>query len=84
VGVTCCFDGGHAERAAGRGLEKDSDVDKRRKSKSRADLRLCAATIGASAVFAMAAVGLIVAHEHDGNAVATSPSTSVGTSAVAK
>jgi hypothetical protein len=59
-------------------------VDKQRKSKFRADLKLCAATIGTSAVFAMAAVGLMVAHEHEGYAVATSPSTSVGTPAVAK
>jgi hypothetical protein len=65
--------------ANGREPEKGSDVDKQRKSKSRADLRLCAATIGTSAVLAMAAVGLMLAHEQDGYAVATPPSTSVGT-----
>jgi hypothetical protein len=58
-------------------------VDKRHKSNSRADLRLCAAMIGGSAVLAMAAVGLMVAHEHDGYAVDKSSSMSIGSPAVA-
>lgn len=53
-------------------------MDKQHKSKSRADLRLCAATIGASAVFAMAAIGLMVAQEHDGAPVAKSTTMTVG------
>ena len=56
-------------------------MDKQHKSKSRADLRLCAAMIGGSAVLAMAAVGLMVAHEHDGYAVEKSSSMSVGSPA---
>ncbi len=40
------------------------------KRKSRADLRLCAAMIGCSAVTAMAAIGLMVVQEHDGAAAA--------------
>ena len=40
------------------------------KRKSRADLRLCAAMIGCSAVTAMAAIGLMVFQEHDGAASA--------------
>ena len=39
---------------------------------------MCAATIGASAVVAMAAIGLMVAQEHDGAAVAKSNTMSVG------
>ena len=53
-------------------------MDDQHKSKSRAGLRLCAATIGSSAVVAMAAIGLMVAQEHDGAAVAKSGSMSVG------
>lgn len=53
-------------------------MHRQHKSKSRADLRLCAATIGASAVVAMAAIGLMVAQEHDGAAVAKSNTMSVG------
>lgn len=53
-------------------------MDDQHKSKRRADLRLCAATIGTSAVVAMAAIGLMVAHEHDGAAVAKSSSMTVG------
>lgn len=41
-------------------------MDDQHKSKPRADLRLCAAMIGSSAVVAMAAIGLMVAQEHDG------------------
>ena len=44
------------------------------KSKSRADLRLCAAMIGGSAIVAMGAIGLMVAQEHDGAAEAKAPS----------
>jgi hypothetical protein len=47
------------------------------KQRSRAELRLCAAMIGTSALVAMAAIGLMVAHEHDGYAVAKSPSVGV-------
>ena len=50
----------------------------RRKSKSSGGLRLCAAAIGASAVVAMAAIGLMVDKEHDGAAVATSSTMNVG------
>jgi hypothetical protein len=53
-------------------------MQSQRKSKSRADLRLCAAMIGTSAVVAMAAIGLMVAQEHDGAAVAKSSTMSVG------
>jgi hypothetical protein len=53
-------------------------MNRRHKSKSRADLKLCAATIGTSAVVAMAAIGLMVAQEHDGAAVAKSTTMSVG------
>jgi hypothetical protein len=53
-------------------------MDSQRKSRSRADLRLCAAMIGTSAVVAMAAIGLMVAQEHDGAAVAKSSTMSVG------
>ena len=53
-------------------------MDDHYKSKSRADFRLCAAMIGGSAVIAMAAIGLIVAQEHDGAAVAKSGSMTVG------
>ena len=56
----------------------EKDMSNRHKSKSRAPLRLCAATIGTSAVLAMAAIGLMVAHEHDGFPAANSPSMSVG------
>ena len=48
------------------------------KSKSRGDLRLCAAMVGGSALVAMAAIGLMVAQEHDGAAVAKSGSMSMG------
>jgi hypothetical protein len=53
-------------------------MDNQHKGKSRADLRLCAAMIGGSALVAMAAIGLMVAQEHDGSAVAKSGSMSVG------
>ena len=53
-------------------------MDKQHRSKSRADLRLCAAMIGGSAVLAMAAVGLMVTHEHDGYAVEKSSSIVAG------
>jgi hypothetical protein len=53
-------------------------MDSQHKSKFRADLRLCAAMIGASAVVAMAAIGLMVAQDHDGYAVAKSSSMTVG------
>lgn len=49
-------------------------MDDQHKSKSRADLRLCAAMIGGSAVVAMAAIGLMVAQEHTGDPVAKSSS----------
>ncbi len=45
---------------------------------ARGELRICLATIGASAVAAMAAIGLMVAQEHDGTAVAKSSSMTVG------
>lgn len=50
----------------------------RQKSKPHAAVRLCVATIGASALTAMAAIGLMVAHEHDDAAVAKSSSMTVG------
>lgn len=53
-------------------------MDDQHKSNSRADLRLCAAMIGASAVFAMAAIGVMVAEEHTGEPVAKSSSMTVG------
>jgi hypothetical protein len=53
-------------------------MDDQHKSKSRADLRLCAAMIGGSAVVAMAAIGLMVAQEHTGDPVAKSSSMTVG------
>jgi hypothetical protein len=53
-------------------------MNRQYKSKSRADLKLCAATIGTSAVVAMAAIGLMVAQEHDGATVAKSNTMSVG------
>lgn len=49
-------------------------MDDQHKSKSRADLRLCAAMIGGSAVVAMAAIGLMVAQDHDGYPEATKSS----------
>ncbi|MGO4444102.1 hypothetical protein AB4Z42_12185 [Mycobacterium sp. 2YAF39] len=53
-------------------------MQRQQKSKSRVDLRLCAATIGASAVVAMTAIGLMVAQEHDGAAVAKSKPITMG------
>ena len=53
-------------------------MDDQYKSKSRADLRLCAAMIGGSAVIAMAAIGLMVAQEHAGDPLAKSGSMTVG------
>ncbi len=53
-------------------------MGRQRKSKSRAELRLCAATVGASAVLAMAAIGLMAAEEHDGAPVAKSTTMTVG------
>jgi hypothetical protein len=53
-------------------------MNRQDKGKSRADLKLCAATIGTSAVVAMAAIGVMVAQEHDGAAVAKSTTMSVG------
>jgi hypothetical protein len=53
-------------------------MDYQHKSKSRADLRLCAAMIGGSAVIAMAAIGLMVGQEHAGDPVAKSGSMTVG------
>jgi hypothetical protein len=53
-------------------------MDSQHKSKSRSDLRLCAAMIGASAVVAMAAIGLMVDQEHDGAAAAKSTTMTVG------
>jgi hypothetical protein len=51
------------------------------KRKSHADLRLCAAMIGCSAVTAMAAIGLMVFQEHDGAAAAkTGPTAAHATS----
>ena len=49
-------------------------MDNQHKSKARGDLRLCAAMIGGSAVVAMAAIGLMVAQDHDGYAEATKSS----------
>ncbi|MGZ5394434.1 MAG: hypothetical protein ACXWZI_16140 [Mycobacterium sp.] len=48
------------------------------KRKFRADLRLCAAMIGCSAVIAMAAIGLMVVQEHDGAAAAKTGPMAVG------
>ena len=48
------------------------------KRKSRADLRLCAAMIGCSAVTAMAAIGLMVVQEHDGAAAAKTGAMATG------
>jgi hypothetical protein len=59
-------------------LSKEGDVDKQHKSRSWADLRLCAAMIAGSVVLAMAAVGLMLVHEHDGYAVAKSGSMTAG------
>lgn len=53
-------------------------MKRQQKSKSRADLRLCAATIGASAMVAMAAIGLMVAQEHDGATEAKSRPMTMG------
>ena len=53
-------------------------MNSQHKSKSRADLRLCAAAIGTSALVAMAAIGLMVAQDHDGYAAATSTTMNVG------
>jgi hypothetical protein len=53
-------------------------MNRQHKSKSGADLRLCAATIGASAVVAMTAIGLMVTQEHDGTPVAKSTTMTVG------
>jgi len=47
-------------------------MNSQHKSKSRGDLRLCAAVIGSSALVAMAAIGLMVAQDHDGYTAATS------------
>ncbi len=49
-----------------------------RTRKSPAALKLCAATIGCSAVVAMAAIGLMVAEDHDGYAAAKSSPMNVG------
>lgn len=56
-------------RQTAQGLESDGEVDDQYQSKFRAGLRLCAAMIGGSAVAAMAAIGLMVAHEHDGQII---------------
>ena len=53
-------------------------MDSQRKSKSRGDLRLCAAVVGSSALVAMAAIGLMVAQDHDGYGVAKSSTMSIG------
>ena len=53
-------------------------MDSQHTSKSSGGLRLCAATIGASAVVAMAAIGLMVAQEHDGDSVAKSTTMTIG------
>lgn len=49
-------------------------MDDQHKSKRRADLRLCAAMIGGSAVVAMVSIGLMVGHDHDGYPAATKSS----------
>ncbi len=53
-------------------------MNRRHKSNSRADLRLCAATIGTSVIVAMAAIGLMVAQEHDGAAEVKPTAMTVG------
>lgn len=53
-------------------------MDSRRKSKSGSGLRLCAATIGTSAVVAMAAIGLMTTHDHDGYADAKASTMKIG------
>jgi hypothetical protein len=47
-------------------------MNSQHKGKSRGDLRLCAAVIGSSALVAMAAIGLMVAQDHDAYTAATS------------
>jgi len=47
-------------------------MNSQHKRKSRGDLRLCAAVIGSSVLVAMAAIGVMVAQDHDGYAAATS------------
>lgn len=53
-------------------------MDSQRKSKSRGGVRLCAAMVGGSAVVAMAAIGLMAAHDQDGYAVAKTPTMQIG------
>ena len=47
-------------------------MNSQHKRKSRGDLRLYAAVIGSSVLVAMAAIGVMVAQDHDGYAAATS------------
>jgi hypothetical protein len=53
-------------------------MDDQPTSKSRAGLRLCAAMVGASAIVAMAAIGLMVAQEHVGDPTAKSSTMTIG------
>jgi len=53
-------------------------MDIKRKSTFRTDLRLCAAVIGSSAVVAMAAIGLMVAKDHDGYEIANAATMHAG------
>ncbi len=75
--TTCKFSGRRAEAATDTS-EGHREMHVKRKSTSHADLRLCAAAIGCSAVVAMAAIGLMVAKDHDGREIANAATMQVG------